>query len=207
MDLFGGSTSKGPSTKRFDLPDAEVLLLPGFLGQAAADTLLDRLLHGVDWRQDTVVVFGKRHPQPRLTQWFGPPGHTYSYSGVDMQPIAWPAWLKACKHQVESASGATYNSVLANLYRNGQDTVGWHADNEPELGHQPHIASLSLGAVRDFRLKHRTRRDVDPVTVNLGHGDLLLMAGNTQHAWLHTVPRRAGVSQPRVNLTFRHLIA
>ncbi len=203
LALFGGNQ---PSQAQPALPDADVRHLVGFLSRSDADALLRHALDTIDWRQDTLRVFGKEHMQPRLTQWFGPPGGTYRYSGIEMRPVEWPSWLEATRQGIEATAGVRFNSMLGNLYRNGQDTVGWHADDEPELGHQPVIASLSLGAGRDFRLKHRTRDDVAPVTLHLGHGDLLVMAGNTQHAWLHTVPRRARVSKPRVNFTFRRLV-
>ena len=187
------------------LPDADLRLHRGFLAAADADRLLDQLLHQVAWRADVVTVYGKQHPQPRLTQWFGPPGLDYAYSGVKMAPVAWPDWLIPTRARVEACSGAAFNTALANLYRDGSDAMGWHADDEPELGRDPVIASLSLGVTRDFRLKHRHRADVPPVTLPLHHGDLLIMAGPTQHHWLHSLPRRRRVTQPRVNLTFRAL--
>lgn len=189
------------------LPDADVRLWRGFLSVEDADRLMAALLHEVEWRQDTVTVYGRRHLQPRLAQWFGPPGLAYRYSGVTMTPAPWPQSLREVRGRLDAMAPEAFNSALANLYRDGQDAMGWHADNEPELGPEPVIASLSLGATRDFRLKHRDRPDIAPVTLHLRHGDLLWMAGDTQRAWLHALPRRARVSTPRINLTFRTLVA
>ncbi len=192
LNLF--SNGAAPSTRNplDDVPDAELEHLPGFLSRAEAYALLDHLLKDGAWRQDTVVVFGT-------------PGAAYTYSGIRMEPVPFPFWMDEARARIDAHCGARFTSLLANLYRDGKDTVGWHADDEPELGAAPLIASLSLGATRDFRLKHRTRTDVDPITVPLAHGDLFVMGGRTQSCWLHTVPRRARVSEPRVNLTFRQL--
>lgn len=155
----------------------------------------------MNWRQESVQLFGKQVPMPRLTAWYGDKG--YSYSGLYNKPQPWLPVLLALKEQVEQASKQPYNSVLLNLYRSGQDSMGWHADDEPELGAQPSIASLSLGGDRRFSFKHRSRKDLKATSITLHHGSLLLMQGATQHHWLHHIPKTKHPVQPRINLTFR----
>ena len=140
---------------------------------------------------------------PRLSAWYGDPSARYAYSGLSLEPIPWFPVLAEIKAEVEAASGAVFNSVLANLYRDGADSMGWHSDDEPELGERPVIASASFGAIRRFRLRHRHRRELDPVAVPLNHGSLLIMKGDTQSNWKHQIPKTRKVSEPRVNLTFR----
>lgn len=185
------------------LPDARVRLLPGFLPPAEADALFAALHAEIPWRQDHIRMFGKTNPVPRLHQWFGAPEHGYTWSGIAMTPAPWTPTLDALRARVALAAQAPFNTALANLYRNGQDSVAWHADDEPELGPDPIIASVSLGAERTFLLRHR----VDPAWANvafrLPHGSLLVMSDGSQRHWRHALPRRAGVADPRINLTFR----
>jgi alkylated DNA repair dioxygenase AlkB len=141
-------------------------------------------------------------PIPRLTAWHGEAG--YVYSGIAMQPAAWTPALLEIKRCAEHHAGQGFNSVLLNLYRDGRDSVSWHADNEPGLGRDPVIASLSLGATRRFQLKHR--RNGLRVAIDLEHGSCLVMAGATQHHWLHQLPKTARPVGPRVNLTFRRMM-
>lgn len=148
-------------------------------------------------------MFGKQLLLPRLTAWYGDKG--YTYSGLYNKPQPWLPVLLDLKERVEQASGHTYNSVLLNLYRGGNDSMGWHSDDEAELGKEPAIASLSFGGERRFSFKHRTRKDLKPVSVILANGSLLLMHGPTQHHWLHHIPRTKHPVQPRINLTFRHV--
>lgn len=188
------------------LPDAEVCLLPGFLTDQEADALLFTLRDSVAWRQDKIRVYGKEHPLPRLQQWFGDFGCTYTWSGIEMRPEPWTPALQRVKTRVEEVTGDVFNTVLLNRYRNGQDTVSWHADNERALGPNPVIASVSLGAERDFALRHKSRKDMAPVVVRLPHGSLLVMKGITQTYWDHALPRRKGLWVERINLTFRRII-
>ena len=147
-------------------------------------------------------MFGKKLPVPRLSAWYGDPGSVYSYSNIRLDPKPWFAALTDVRVKVETLSGSTFNSVLLNLYRNGNDSMGWHSDDEPELGARPTIASLSLGATRKFHLRrrddHKVRRSLD-----LHHGDLVVMAGPTQAKWAHHVPKTAKPVGVRLNLTFR----
>ena len=140
-------------------------------------------------------------PIPRLTAWHGAAG--YVYSGIRLTPAAWTPPLLELKALAERLAGERFNSVLLNLYRDGRDSVSWHADNEPGLGRDPVIASLSLGAVRRFQLKHR-RLD-ERLALDLPHGSCLIMAGATQHHWLHQLPKTTRPVGPRINLTFRHM--
>jgi len=185
--------------------DGDVTLLESLLTSEEADALLLSLLQGVSWQQDTIEMFGRRHPLPRLTAWYGDPGAEYTYSGLRNTPLPWTTALMVVKERVESAVGMCFNSVLLNQYRHGEDHMGWHADDEPELGEDPVIASVSVGAERTLRFKHRHRPDVGPVSLQLPHGSLLIMRAATQAHWLHAVPKRKRVYRPRVNLTFRRV--
>ena len=187
-----------------DLPDARVTYDATFLRPSDADALFATLLRDVDWRQDHIQLFGRTHALPRLQQWFADDGLAYTYSRVTLPPAPWPSALDALRTRLQAEVGAPFNSCLASLYRDGQDTNGWHADDEPEFGTDPVIASVSLGAVRTFRMRHETTRQT--WSIELGHGSLLVMAGATQRCWKHTVPRRMRCASPRVNLTFRHTL-
>lgn len=191
-------------------PESEIWFDATCLDAAAADRYLAQLQQGIVWQQRSIRLFGKTLPQPRLVAWYGDPGASYSYSGLTWEPLAWTADLSRLKRQVEAAAGAMlerpllFNSVLLNLYRDGQDSMGWHSDDEPELGHNPAIASLSLGAQRRFDLRHRRNKALKYQMV-LTHGSLLVMAGATQHHWQHQIAKTKRVLQPRINLTFRYI--
>jgi alkylated DNA repair dioxygenase AlkB len=185
------------------LPDAEVFYDPDFLPTDQADELFAILQREIEWEQRSIRIFGREVPQPRLTAWYGDVG--YTYSGLHWEAKEWPKILMLVKTAVEARSGEMFNSVLANLYRNGQDSVGWHSDDEPELGRNPGIASISLGFERTFHMKHK--RQEDEWKMLLGHGSLLLMKGPTQHYWKHTLPKDIRVQEPRINLTFRRMLA
>ncbi len=176
---------------------------PGWLPEA--DRHLAALRDSVPWKQEEITLFGRRHPIPRLTCWMGDPGCHYTYSGVRNAIEAWSAPVLAIKAEVEAVAGSRFNSLLLNRYRNGNDKLDWHADDEPELDPGQPIASLSLGAARSFRMRPRdpAANPSAPLTLELGHGDLLIMAPPTQEHWLHQVPRRLRVQQERLNLTFR----
>lgn len=199
--LFGDEP--GRSWEEFAMPDAEVSLLRSFIAEEAGRELLDALIRETPWRQDKIRVFGAEHDLPRLQQWFGDEGRTYRWSGIVMEPLPWSPALLRVRARVQEVVGAAFNSVLLNYYRDGDDTVGWHSDDEPELGPTPLIASVSLGAERDFVLRHKERDNVDQLRLPLPHGSLLLMQGPTQRFWQHCLPRRRRVREPRVNLTFR----
>jgi alkylated DNA repair dioxygenase AlkB len=183
--------------------DGAAWLIERALAAPAADRLLETLLAAIDWRQETATIMGRRVPIPRLTAWHGEAG--YVYSGIKMSPMPWNAPLLELKAAAEACAGQAFNSVLLNLYRDGRDSVSWHADNEPGLGRDPVIASISLGATRRFQLKHR--RSGERVALDLAHGSCLVMAGATQHHWLHQLPKTRHPVGPRMNLTFRSMRA
>jgi alkylated DNA repair dioxygenase AlkB len=186
----------------FNLPDAEIIYFPAFLSKEEADSLFQELLENIPWQQDEITVYGKKHLQPRLTALYGNEGKPYSYSNITMQPHYWTLTLQKIKSLVESVSDTNFTTVLLNYYRDGSDSNGWHADNEKELGINPVIASLSLGAERNFQLKHNFET-AQKNNIILENGSLLLMKGTTQHFWKHQVPKTTKPIGPRINLTFR----
>jgi alkylated DNA repair dioxygenase AlkB len=167
--------------------------------------LLARLIDAIAWRQEQITLFGKSHPQPRLSAWYGDPDASYRYSGLDNTPVPWTGSLQLLRRRVQDTCGHCFNSVLLNYYRDGADAMGMHADDEPELGPEPVIASLSLGATRRMRFVHQ-RRLFEPLALELEHGSLLLMAGATQRNWKHGISRTRRACGPRVNLTFRQVM-
>jgi alkylated DNA repair dioxygenase AlkB len=185
-----------------DLPDAEIIYYPQFYDKEQADIIFAELVKDIPWQQDEIRVYGKIHPQPRLTALFGNEGKPYSYSNITMQPHPWNSLLQKLKTEIEKVSDTIFTTVLLNQYRDGKDSNGWHADNEKELGTNPVIASLSFGAERMFQLKHNLDKDLKKNIV-LQHGSLLLMRGKTQHFWKHQIPKTAKPINPRINLTFR----
>jgi alkylated DNA repair dioxygenase AlkB len=193
------------------LPDADIVFYPAFLdqqdnvplgGKTASHRLLAELTQTIAWRQDWIRLYGRSLPQPRLTAWYGDPGKSYTYSGITMQPAPWIPTLLDLKASVETVSGTQFNSVLLNFYRDGNDSMGWHSDNEPELGENPIIGSLSLGGTRRFMLRHRFEKGLKH-ELELTSGSFLLMQGTTQHYWQHQVPKTKRPVLPRINLTFR----
>ena len=191
------------SLQYLPLPGAELLFGPAFLPAAEAAALLAHLTATVPWEQRTIRLFGQEFPQPRLTAWYGDAGARYTYSGLAWEPRPWLPALDNLRHRLEVATQARYNSVLLNLYRDGRDSMGWHADDEPELGPAPVIASLSLGAVRRFRLRPRPGLNHAPFGIDLPPGSLLLMRGLMQKHWQHALPKTARPVGARLNLTFR----
>lgn len=185
------------------LPQAELLFDPAFLSAAEADALLAQLTAEAAWEQRSIRIFGQEIPQPRLTAWYGDAEARYSYSGLAWEPRPWLPALQALRQRLEAVTGSRFNSVLLNLYRDGRDSMGWHADDEPELGPEPAIASLSLGATRRFRLRPRAGLGYAPLGLDLPSGSLLLMRGPTQQHWQHALPKTARPIGPRLNLTFR----
>ena len=186
------------------LDDGDVVLHPRWMADADAASLFALLEADVPWKQEHIRLFGATHAVPRLTAWYGEPGAAYVYSGLLQVPAPWLPELARLRQRVEAAAGHGFNSMLANLYRDGDDAVAWHADDEPELGAQPVIASLSLGATRRFRLRARDAHERQ-TELDLHAGDLLLMRGSCQARCEHTVPRTRKQAGPRINLTFRNV--
>jgi len=167
------------------------------------ERLFRQLYQDVDWEQQEINVYGKTHLQPRLVAWYGDAGASYTYSGLTLQPTPWIDPIVEIKMVCEAIAGTTFNSVLLNLYRDGEDTVGWHSDDEPTLGRDPVIASVSLGAMRRFDLRHKVTKET--VKAPMPAGSVLLMSGRLQAEWSHQVPRTKKVGSPRINLTFRRI--
>ncbi|HHW4680088.1 MAG TPA: alpha-ketoglutarate-dependent dioxygenase AlkB family protein [Xylella taiwanensis] len=187
------------------LPDARIFLQPGWLPFGVADALLARLLEEVPWEVHRIHIFGREVGSPRLSCWMGDPQASYRYSGTCFQPRPWLPALASLRLCLENETGAVFNSVLLNRYRHGGDAMGWHSDDESELGADPMIASLSLGASRCFVFRHRSERRLRAECV-LSHGDLLLMGGTTQRYYQHALPRTSRVLGERINLTFRRIL-
>lgn len=166
-----------------------------------ADSSFQRLMEEIEWREETISMFGKTMLQPRLLAWYGDSNATYRYSGIDHNPLPWTSTLTSIKARVEEVAGHAFNSVLLNLYRDGNDSMGYHSDDEPELGNQPVIASLSLGAERKFNMKYKTTQEL--LSIPLEHNSLLIMKGDFQKEWKHSVPKTKKEVGPRINLTFR----
>ena len=177
-------------------------------GKQQSDRLMAELDESVSWRQDHIIFFGKSVALPRETAWFGDPGFNYTYSGIKMAPTPWNSPLLEIKAKVEEICERRFNSVLLNKYRDGNDKVSWHSDDEPELGLTPWIASVSLGATRMFKLRPKPHRKGNKSTsLELAAGSVLVMAGTTQQCWEHELARTAKPVGPRINLTFRQIRA
>lgn len=182
----------------------EVYYMPNCFSKGQADELFLELKQTLSWKHEPIRIFGKMIMQPRLTALYGDPNQEYGYSGISIQPEPWTGSLLKVKENIEEYSKESFTHVLCNLYRDGQDSMGWHRDNEPILGPEPCIASVTLGAPRVFQLRnYRTKKD--KIDLLLQHGSLLLMKGQSQHVWEHQVPKTKKIDTPRINLTFRHL--
>lgn len=190
-----------------DLPRSlDVEYRADFLPVQKATESLDELLTETPWVQPELMMYGKKVKVPRLTAWYGDPGATYVYSGVKNSPLPWTQMLSTLREEVQDAARSKFNSVLLNLYRDGKDYMSWHRDDESELGLRPVIASLSLGAVRRFDFRPVRRDRTVPgkrYSLELGHGSLLVMRGDSQSEWEHAVTKDPRVTAPRINLTFR----
>ena len=184
-----------------EMQDAEVYYLPNHLPAALASEYFDNLRNTLAWQQPSITLYGKTHKIPRLQAWYGDADAHYAYSNMPMQPMPWTKSLLELKHICETQIKQEFNSVLVNYYRHGQDSMGMHADDEPELGEQPIIASLSLGGARNFDFKHK--QSAEKVRIRLQHGSLLVMQGDTQHYWQHGINKSKRDMQARINLTFR----
>lgn len=183
--------------------EGEVFLFEQFVAADEAARLTDQLCRELDWRAESILLYGRQVSVPRRVCWYGDAGATYTYSGVTHTPLPWPSLLVDLRMRIQSLVGVQFNSVLGNLYRDGNDSMGWHADKERELGRNPVIASLSFGAQRLFKLRHN--KSGETVEIILPSGSLLLMAGALQHHWRHCLPKIRGIDALRVNLTFRYV--
>lgn len=175
---------------------------PTFFSRAEVDMLIPKLKETIHWNQETIQMYGKILNTPRLTAWYGDNSKTYAFSGKKYDPYPWTDELLFIKHRVDAACDITFNSVLLNLYRNGNDSVAWHADDEPELGTNPIIASVSFGQMRRFDVRHKLDKK-QKYSVDLENGSLLIMKGDLQHNWEHQIPKSTKALRERINLTFR----
>ncbi|WP_266158571.1 alpha-ketoglutarate-dependent dioxygenase AlkB family protein [Dyella silvatica] len=205
MSLFGDVQAQ--RLQSVPLPGAELRLAAHWLSEVEADDLLDELRGSIPWETHRIRIFGREVDSPRLSCWIGDPDASYTYSRTRFEPHPWTTLLDSLRVRVEAACEARFNSVLANLYRDGRDSMGWHSDDEAELGVRPVIASLSLGATRAFRFRPRVavaaRREVR--ALELPHGSLLCMSGDTQKLYQHGLPKVTAAVGARINLTFRYI--
>ena len=186
-----------------------VELDPEFIPAEDSARLFRELEAAVPWRQESIVMFGRTVPVPRLQSWHGDSGARYRYSGLLLEPLPWlPPLVEIRSLLTARRPEILFNSVLVNLYRDGSDSMGWHSDDEPELGDEPEIASVSLGATRTFQFRHRSDRERPRIDLDLTDGSLLWMSGSTQREWQHALPKRRGMNAPgaRINLTFRQIL-
>jgi alkylated DNA repair dioxygenase AlkB len=191
---FGGEILSG---------DGSAILYPEFLESTLADEILEEIIATNSWEQQTLLMYGKMVEEPRLSTWHSD-GQSYAYSGKPRHAQPWTDTLRLLREKCEQHTDHTFNGVLVNYYRNGDDHLGWHSDDELVNGPEPLIASISLGAERRFDMRHRETGDL--ATTMLSHGSLLVMSGLSQRCWEHRVPKMSNLIGPRVNLTFRRLV-
>jgi len=187
------------------IPNAEVYYLPNFYSAEQSITYFNQLLNDIAWQQDVIKIFGKEIPIPRLQAFYGDDGLSYKYSNIKLNATKWNDLLLKIKTDIEQQISTKLNSVLLNLYRDGNDSNGWHADDEPSLGKNPTIASLSFGSNRYFKLKHKKNKE-QQVKIELQNGSLLIMKGATQHFWYHQIAKTKKELKPRINLTYRCIV-
>lgn len=199
------ANGSGASGAEFAADDLSLCLWPGFVPARTRDALLTLIHDDVPWTQHRIRIHGRELPSPRLSAWIGDPGCAYTYSKTRFEPLPWTPALAGVRAMLADELGLQFNSVLCNLYRDGADSMGWHSDDERELGHEPVIASLSLGQPRRFllRSKAQPRRTLE---LELGDGSLLIMRGATQAHWQHALPKSLRVKGARINLTFRNIL-
>lgn len=180
----------------------DLIFVRDFINSEDSNEYFETIIKETPWRQDKIVVYGVEYDIPRLQAWYG--DKTYIYSGLQLAPLPWTETLSKIRKLVEDKCECKFNSVLLNLYRNGDDSVGWHSDDEPELGVEPKIASISFGETRDFVLRNKKDNKIKE-NYSLSNGSLLYMFGKIQEEWQHTLPKRKNVHNKRLNLTFRYI--
>lgn len=183
----------------------ECFFFPEFFSKSESDRFFLELRENLEWSQEPIFLFGRKAMQPRLTALYGDPNRPYGYSGILMTPLPITSALEEIKNRVENFSGNSYTHVLCNYYRDGQDSMGWHRDNEAVLGKNPSIASVTFGATRNFQMRFYETK-TDKISIPLTHGSLLLMQGESQHYWEHQLPKTKTCRQGRINLTFRNIL-
>lgn len=204
LDIFGNienNNAKDPKVGLVSIQNGEYLYLPNFFTQSESDNYLKTLKSNINWKQESMNMYGKQVMFPRLTAWYGDNDKPYSFSGITLNPKAWNEELISIKNKIEPIAKVIFNSVLLNLYRDGNDSISWHTDAEEELGINPVIASVNFGATRKFQLRHIATKE--KLEIELTHGSLLIMQGELQHFWQHQVPKTTQKVNERINLTFR----
>ncbi len=201
FDMFGDTNLDSSKNNHHIIKNGEYIYIPDFFSKPEGNDLLIKLREKTLWKQESMNLYGKQLPFPRLTAWYGDNDKPYRFSGITLQPNPWTDDLLYIKNKVEAQSGKVFNSVLLNQYRDGSDSISWHTDAEPELGKNPVIASVTFGETRKFQLRHiQTKERID---IELIHGSLLIMKGELQHFWQHQIPKTTTVKNGRINLTFR----
>jgi alkylated DNA repair dioxygenase AlkB len=198
LDLFNSEECQPELVK---ISNGEFLYIPNFFGMGQSDLFFKALLNEIEWKQEEMIMYGKSIKFPRLTAWYGDNDKPYTFSGITLSPKRWTNVLKKIKREIELKAETTFNSVLLNLYRDGNDSISWHTDAEKELGENPVIASVNFGATRKFQLRHKETNE--NIELYLCHGSLLIMKGELQHYWQHQVPKTKKRVGERINLTFR----
>lgn len=186
--------------------NSRLVLYFDVLEKTATNNYFTALTNNIDWQQSEIKIAGRMIKIPRLNAWYGDANARYQYSGKWFDPLPWLAELLEIREQIQHLTENDFNSVLANLYRDGQDSVAWHADDEPQLGRNPAIASLTLGDTRRFQLKHKRDKSIPRIDIDLPDNSLLVMDGELQHHWIHKVPKTRKTVEPRINLTFRRVL-
>ena len=199
LDMFGAEPIK--NGEPVVIQNGEYIYIPNFLDAATATKYLEAFKTNVEWKQESMNMYGKKVLFPRLTSWYGDNDKPYSFSGITLSPHPWSKELLEIKALIEPKCEVAFNSVLLNFYRDGNDSISWHTDAEKELGKNPIIASVNFGAERKFQIKHNETLETHDII--LKHGSLLIMKGEMQHYWKHQVPKQKSVLKERVNLTFR----
>ena len=205
IDIFGNTvptkTKTQTPTGLCVVENGEYIYLPNFFSKTDSDMFLKSLTDNILWKQESMNMYGNRIDFPRLTAWYGDNDKPYKFSGITLQPLPWTTEILAIKNKIEPQSKVIFNSVLLNRYRNGNDSISWHTDAEPELGKNPIIASVNFGATRTFQLRHIHTKE--KLEIELSHGSVLIMQGELQHFWQHQVPKTKEKIGERINLTFR----
>lgn len=184
--------------------DGNLFLDHNFLGADEATSILQQLVQELTWSRESIRIYGKTIRSPRLVSWVGDKEAIYTYSGIEHHPLRWHPLLTELRTRLEKFTGQPFNSVLCNWYRDGSDSLGWHADKEPELGSDPYLVSLSLGDTRTFKIRHRKTGETHRMELN--NGSLITMSGKLQQYWRHSIPKTRKPVKTRVNLSFRKII-
>ena len=210
IDIFGNIILENPDNNTNTkegltiIENGEYIFYPNFFSKSESDMLLKSLHNNIIWKQESMNMYGKKINFPRLTAWYGNNDKPYSFSGITLQPLPWTNEILIIKNKIDLIAKTEFNSVLLNLYRDGNDSISWHTDAEKELGINPVIASVNFGATRMFQLRHiKTKEKLE---IELTHGSLLIMQGELQHFWQHQVPKTNKTVGERINLTFRVII-